>query len=276
MKFLKVVACLAPVWALMQTAQAHYPYVAPLSYQTFNNHSAVISGFYDNPFSSEIAIKNFKFHFHTPAGEKIEIKDDAWVKTQTLSSMSLENKTDGTYRIRGVKQGSTARFALDGKVWKSLIGGQPAANKVAPETVVYQSQLKKKAAISNVQTIELIETFISRRVTSNQVIAHIHDGFDMQFLTHPNAIKANQAVQFKVLDERKGVADLEVEILAQTHDFSREGKAYQKLTTDAEGNLNFNIKDKGQYLLKLDYQQPFNKKGGQLMRYKYTLAFNVI
>ena len=276
MKLLKVVACLAPVLALMQTAQAHYPYVAPLSYQTFNNHSAVISGFYDNPFSSEIAIKNFQFHYHTPVGEKIEINDDAWVKTQTLSSMSLENKTDGTYRIRGVKQGSTARYALDGKVWKSLIGGQPAADKPVPETVVYQSQLKKKAQITNVQTVELIETFISRRVTSNQVIAHIHDGFDIQFLTHPNAIKADQAVQFKVLDDRKAVSNLDVEILAQTHDFSREGKVYQKLTTDAEGNLNFNIKDKGQYLLKLDYQQPFGKKGEQLMRYKYTLAFNVI
>ena len=276
MKFLKVVACLAPVFALMQSAQAHYPYVAPLNYQTFNNHSAVISGFYDNPFASEVAIKNFQFHFHTPAGEKIEINDDAWVKTQTLSSMSLENKIDGTYRIRGVKQGSSARFALDAKVWKSLIGGQPAADKAIPENVVYQSQLKKKAQIKTVQTVELIETFISRKLTSNQVIAHIHDGFDVQFLTHPNAIKADQAVHLKVLDEHKGVANLAVEVLAQSNDFSRESKVYQKLTTDAEGNLNFNIKDKGQYLLKLDYQQPFSMKSAELKRYKYTLSFNVI
>jgi uncharacterized GH25 family protein len=276
MKFLKVVACLTPIFALMQSAEAHYPFVAPLSYQTFNNHTAVISGFYDNPFASEVAIKNFQFHFHTPAGAKIEINDDAWVKTQTLSSMSLENKIDGTYRIRGVKQGSSARFALDAKVWKSLIGGEPRADKVIPENVVYQSQLKKKAQIKTVQTIELIETFISRKVTSNQVISHLHDGFDVQFLTHPNAIQVNQPIQFKLIDDKTGIPNLNVEILAQTTDFSRESKVYQKLTTDAQGNLNFNIKDKGQYLLKVDYQQPFENKGNDLKRYKYTLAFNVI
>ena len=260
----------------MQSGQAHYPFVAPLTYQTFNNHSAVISGFYDNPFASEVAIKKFKFHFHTPEGEKIEINDDAWVNTQTLSSMSLENKIDGTYRIRGVKQGVNSRFALDSKVWKPLIDNEPKAGKVIPENVIYQSSLKNKKQIKSVQTVELIETFISRRLTSSQVITHVHDGFDIQFLTHPNAIKADQLVHFKVLDEHKGIANLAIEILAQTHDFSRESKVYQKLKTDAEGHLNFKIKDKGQYLLKLDYQQSLDSKSNDLKRYKYTLSFNVI
>lgn len=70
---------------ISSTAFAHYPYVAPLSYQTFNNHTAIVSGFYDNPFASEVAIKNFKFHYHMPTGQKIYLADDAWTKTQTLS-----------------------------------------------------------------------------------------------------------------------------------------------------------------------------------------------
>ena len=73
-------------------AQAHYPYVAPLNYQTFNNHSAILSGFYDNPFVSEIAIKNFNFHVHTPSGDKLHLTETDWAKTQTVSSYSLENK----------------------------------------------------------------------------------------------------------------------------------------------------------------------------------------
>ncbi len=253
---------------------AHYPFVAPLNYQTFNNHTAVLAGFYDNPFASEVAIKNFKFHYHTPEGQKIYLDDAALSKTQTVSSFTLENKIDGTYRIRGEKQGSSSRFALDGKTWKPLLGAK-ADPKKPNDKVVYADQLKKKAQVKTVQTLELIETFVSRRATSNHVIHHLHDGFDVQFVTHPNAIQAGQAVQFNVLDDKQGVANVEATILAQTTGFSREEKVVQTLKSNAKGELHFNLAQAGQYLLTIDYQQPFSHKGDQLKRYKYTLAFNV-
>ena len=255
---------------------AHYPYVAPLSFQTFNNHTAIVAGFYENPFAPEVAIKNFDFHFHTPNGEKIYIKDQDWLKTQTLSAYSLENKMDGTYRIRGEKQGSTAKFALDTGKWKVLVNAKPKEAQSSNANVLYASQLKKNTQVKSVETLEIIESFVSRRQTSDHVIKHIHGGFDMQFLTHPNAIKVNQPVSFKVLDDQHGVANLKVELLVQTYDFSRKEKVYKILTTAVDGTLNFRILDKGQYLLKLDYQQPFDSKTENLKRYKYTLAFNVI
>ena len=253
---------------------AHYPFVAPLSYQTFNNHTAVVAGFYDNPFASEVAIKNFKFHYHNPEGKKVYLEDDAFSQTQTLSSFSLENKIDGTYRIRGEKQGSTNRFALDGKTWKPLIAAKFDPAK-ANANVFYAENLKKNTQVKTVQTFELIETFVSRRATSNHVIHHIHDGFDIQFVSHPNAIKAGQAVQFNVLDNKKGVANVEAHILAQTTDFSREQKVLKTVKSNAKGELHLNLEQAGQYLLTIDYQQPFSQKGEQLKRYKYTLAFNV-
>lgn len=261
---------------ISSTAFAHYPYVAPLSYQTFNNHTAIVSGFYDNPFASEVAIKNFKFHYHTPTGQKIYLADDAWTKTQTLSSYSLENKQEGTYRIRGEKQGNSLKYAQVAQKWKMVLSAVPKANQAANQNVIYQQALKKNMPQKTVQTIDIIETFVSRRVTSNQVIQHIHAGFDVQFITHPNAFKKSQAIQLKVLDDKKGVANLNVEILAQTTDFSRDKKIYKALTTDAQGLLNFNMQEKGQYLMKIDYQQPFEIKKNDLKRYKYTLAFNVM
>ena len=275
MKFLKQSALFAGAVVLAQMASAHYPFVAPLAYQTFNNHSAIISGFYDNPFASEVHIKNFNFHYHTPHGEKRPIQAEQWSQTATLSSLSLENKMDGTYRIRGEKQGTQARFAYVDKKWKALLSGQPKdPNKIA-ENVVYTSQLKKNASIKTVQTIELIETFVSRRMINHHVIEHIHDGFDVQFISHPNAIAAEQAIQFKVLDSKAGIADLTVEILKQTTDYSRDQKVYKTLKTNEKGELNFDLAEKGQYLLKVDYQQPFTSKSDQLKRYKYTLSFNV-
>lgn len=261
---------------ISSTAFAHYPYVAPLSYQTFNNHTAIVSGFYDNPFASEVAIKNFKFHYHTPTGQKIYLADDAWTKTQTLSSYSLENKQEGTYRIRGEKQGNSLKYAQVAQKWKMVLSAVPKANQATNQNVIYQQALKKNMPQKTVQTIDIIETFVSRRVTSNQVIQHIHAGFDVQFITHPNAFKKSQAIQLKVLDDKKGVANLNVEILAQTTDFSRDKKIYKALTTDAQGLLNFNMQEKGQYLMKIDYQQPFDTKKNDLKRYKYTLAFNVM
>lgn len=276
MMFFKPILVLSSALFFVQFSHAHFPYVAPLSYQTFNNHSAIVSGFYDNPFAAEVAIKHFKFYVHNPLGEKIEISDDHWSKTQSLSSYTLENKIEGTYRIRGLKQGTASRFVLDGKVWKALIGGQPALNKAISENVIYASQLSKKTKIKTVQTTEIIETFVSRKHTSNKVIEHLDAGFAIQFLSHPNAIQAAQPIQLRVLDDLKGIAGLNVEILAQTADFSRDRKVYQSVQTDAQGALNFMIKDKGQYLLKIDYQQPFTHKNDDLKRYKYTLSFNVI
>lgn len=255
--------------------QAHYPYVAPLSYQTFNNHSAIISGFYDNPFVSEIAIKNFKFYVHTPAGVKIELKNTDWANTQTLSSYSLENKADGTYRIRGEKTGSMSSFAQVNRDWKTLIAGQPATDQAISPNVVYRSQLAKNQKIKTVQTQEIIETFVSRRSISKIAVGRLHDGFDVQFIAHPNAIQVNQPIQFKVLDNQKGIKGLNAEILVQTTDYSRDTKVLKTVTSDEQGVLNFSLAEKGQYLLKIDYQQPFEHKGDALKRYKYTLSFNV-
>jgi hypothetical protein len=273
MKFLSA-SLFAITTCFTASTQAHYPFVAPLSYQTFNNHTAVVAGFYDNPFASEVAIKNFKFHYHNPEGQKTYLEDSAFSQTQTLSSFSLENKLDGTYRIRGEKQGSSSRFVLDGKTWKPLIGAKFDPAK-ANDKVFYAENLKKNSQVKTVQTLEIIETFVSRRATSNHVIHHIHDGFDVQFVTHPNAIKKAQAVQFNVLDNKKGVAAVEAHILAQTTDFSREQKVLKTVKSNAKGELHFNLEQAGQYLLTIDYQQPLSQKGEQLKRYKYTLAFNV-
>lgn len=255
---------------------AHYPYVAPMSYQTFNNYTAIVSGFYDNPFSPEIAIKNFKFHYHQPNGEKIYLTDADWTNAKALSSFALENKQNGTYRIRGEKQGNSMRYALHEGQWKALMKGEPAKDKPVNTKVVYESQLAKKSKIKTVTSSELIETFVSRKEVSKHVIHHIHDGFDVQFITHPNAIKQNQPVQFKILDNKLGVANIQTSILAQTHDYGREAKAVQNITSNEKGELNFSLKDKGQYLLVIDYQQPFTLKNDDLKRYKYTLAFNVV
>ena len=167
---------------LSASTHAHHPFLAPLSYQTFNNHTALLAGFYDNPFVSEVAIKNFRFHYHNPQGKKTYLEDSAFAQTQTLSSFSLENKIDGTYRIRGEKQASSSRFVLDGKTWKPIIAAQFDPAK-ANDKVFYAQHLNKNSQVKTLQTLEIIETFVSRRATSNHVIDHIHDGFDLQFVT---------------------------------------------------------------------------------------------
>ena len=255
-------------------SHAHYPFVAPLSYQTFNHHTAIIAGFYDNPFASEVAIKNIKFHYHDPAGQKIYLADEALRHTQTLSSFSLENKTDGTYRIRGEKQGATQRFALDGTTWKPVLNAKFDPTK-ANDKVLYAEKLTQNTPIKTVQSVELIETFVSRSKISYQVIHHLHDDFDVQFVSHPNAIRAGQAIQFNLLDNKQAIAHVEAKILTQTHDFSREEKVFKTVKANGKGELHFKLEQAGQYLLTIDYQQPFSHSGEQLKRYKYTLAFNV-
>lgn len=255
---------------------AHYPYVAPLSYQTFNNHTAILAGFYDNPFASEVAIKKFEFQVTNPNGQVTPLTDNDWAKTKSVASYSLENKIDGTYRIQGQKISNTTQYVLDQKQWKTLLKGMPQANKIKSDQVVYSSQLTKNAQVKTVQAVELIETFVSRNHISDQRLKTNHLGFEIQFLTHPNAVEVGQNIQFKLMDQGNGIVGQKVEILMQTNDFSRDEKVVQTVVSNAQGELNFVMKEKGQYLLKVDYQQGFDQKQNDLKRFKYTLSFNVI
>lgn len=168
-----------------------------------------------------------------------------------------------------------SRFALVDGQWKALIHAKRDETKPLKANVAYQSDLKKNTKVKTVETQEIIETFVSRRSVSNVSVKHVHEGFDVRFISHPNALKVNQPIQLQIVDATQGAKDVDVSVLAQSYGFERADRVYQTLKSDDKGNLNFVIKDKGQYLLTIDYQQPFTAKGDQLKRYKYTLAFNV-
>lgn len=157
----------------------------------------------------------------------------------------MENKADGTYRIRGEKTGSMSSFAQVNRDWKTLIAGQPAADQAISPNIVYRSQLAKKQKIKTVQIQEIIETFVSRRSISKIATGPLHNGFDVQFITHPNAIQVNQPIQFKVLNNQKGIKGFNAEILVQTTDYSRDTKVLKTVTSDEQGVLNFSLAEKG-------------------------------
>ncbi|CAB1212344.1 DUF4198 domain-containing protein [Acinetobacter bouvetii] len=259
----------------IHSTHAHYPFVAPLNYQNFNNQSAIIAGFYDNPFASEVQIKNFQFHIISPNGTKTEIQEKDWIHAGSLSNYNLNHREDGSYRIQGTRHAQSSQFANVNGQWKTLLPNQPNKTKPTPEHVIFKHQLKPNAVVKTVQTQEVIETVISRRAITNRALAITGKGFEIEFISHPNAIKINQPVQLRLLNNGKPIADTEVKLFAQTHDFSRNA-TQASYRTNANGEFNFILTQKDQYLLKVDYQEPFNTPEQELNRYKYTLSFNAI
>ena len=185
----KILPVLLSVLLFCSVSYAHYPYVAPLAYQTFNNQTAVIAGFYDNPFVSEIQIKSFQFTQVNPTGEQIELANEAWIPAKILSNYSLKNIQDGTYKIRGVRYGNKAQFAQVDHEWKTVLKAENGIKRAISEHIVYADQLSSQQLEKTVQTVDIIETFISRRLVSNEVLKSLDQGFEIEFLTHPNDVR---------------------------------------------------------------------------------------
>ena len=273
MSILKKVLILSSGLFLLQQANAHAPYVAPLNFQTYNLNTSIIAGFYDNPFASEVALKNFKFIKITPDGTKSDIADQEWAQTQTLSQYSLDNKVDGTYRIRGVREGKETRYAKIGQQWKLIVASNPTQDPL-PDHVILEKDLPKKATIKTVKTTDIVETFVSRKSLSEPAVKAQQAGFNVEFSTHPSQFKTKQNIQLKVTNQGQAVANAKVEILAQTTNFSHESTV-QSLKTDQNGILTFQIDKANQYLMIIEDQESFDLKKNELNRYRYTLSFNV-
>ena len=79
-----------------------------------------------------------------------------------------------------------------------------------------------------------------------------------------------------MLDHGQAVKNTQVIVQKQTYDYGRDHKIYKTAQTNENGELNLVFQDANQYLLKIDYQQPFQTNAMYLKRYKYTMSFNVI
>ncbi|MEG0489262.1 MAG: DUF4198 domain-containing protein [Acinetobacter sp.] len=225
-------------------AQAHEPYVAPLSYITTNTQIPVIGGYAEEALSAEHALGKISFTITQPNNSKSEIQTSENAKTATIFDLPL--KDQGTYQI-AAQTSYPLKYVQHNKQWKMLFD-MPAdqASPIAERDYVIPSDFKKVPTPVEITREWSIQSYVSKDQTS-PVQAITTSPIQVEFKTHPNNIKAQQAVQ--VLVKKSGQVLKNAELLIRSQ--SQTDKQAQKVTVNPDGLATLSFPHAGQYLVEV-------------------------
>jgi len=225
-------------------AQAHEPYVAPLSYITSNTQIPVISAYAEQAFHAEHALKQATFNIIQPDQSKISIPVESSLKSATVFDLPLPQQ--GTYQIS-----STVSFPLkyvqQNKEWK-IFFDMPAekAGSIKDREYVIPSDFKKAPVPVEITREWSIQSYISKEQTSavqNSTEAPIQ----VEFKTHPNKITAQQPVQIVIQKSGQALKNADLVVRAQ----GQTDEAAQHVKVDDQGSANLIFPYSGQYLIEV-------------------------
>lgn len=232
-------AAAALAFLIPVSAQAHRAWLLP--------SATVLSG-KEPEVTVDAAVSNDVFFFEfrpldldglvvtTPDGSKVDPENVG--KGKTRSTFDLALKAPGTYRIALVGDSVFARYNDKGekKRWRgkleNLTKEIPAT---ATDVVVTQAQRR-------------IETFVTAGKADDAALKLIGKGLEMQPVSHPNDLVANNEATFKLMLDGKPAADAKVEIV-------RGGIRYRNqlgeiaATTDKDGVFKVKWPEAGMYWL---------------------------
>jgi uncharacterized GH25 family protein len=157
-------------------------------------------------------------------------------KGKTRSSVDLELRQSGTYRVAVADDTVMARWEEDGKPrrWRGT-AAEMAANVPATADKLEVQQMQRR-----------IETFVS--VGTPTGIKRAGTGLELVPDTHPNDLYAGESAKFHFLLDGKPVRDLEVEIIAGGTRY-RDAPDGMRVKTDQDGAASVKWPTAGMYWL---------------------------
>lgn len=193
---------------------AHDPYVAPLAYLTSNTQIPVLSGYAENAFNSEYALKDASFSILDPLQQSSNIKVDSSLKSATVFDLKLP--IDGTYQI-STKTSYPIKYAFHEGLWKPLyeLSAKDAGERSNREYLIYEDfPQKKPSQVHEIQREWILESYVSKNKTT-PVRKNPIFPIQVKFSVHPNEIKINQSVFLTIYKSGKTLKDAQVKVLAQ-------------------------------------------------------------
>lgn len=223
---------------------AHEPYVAPIAYQTEQTQVTIISGYAEEALNSEYALKDAKFEITAPDNKKTTLQADSKLASATLFDLKLPEA--GTYQIQ-TKASYPLKYVQDRKQWKMFFD-MPAneAPAKAERDFLIPADLKTK----NIKPVEITRewtlwTYVSKG--KHTPVQASTAPIQVEFFTHPNELKANQAVKIKVSKANQALANAEVVIRAK----GATDKQGIRLKTAADGSAELLFPKAAEYLIEV-------------------------
>ncbi|MFM6957704.1 MAG: DUF4198 domain-containing protein, partial [Acinetobacter sp.] len=188
---------------------AHEPYVAPIAYKTEQTQVAIISGYAEEALHSEYALKNAKFEITNPNNIRTIVEPDSKLSSATVFDLKLPES--GTY---SVKTSATypLKYVQDQKEWKMFfdIPADKAAAKADRKYIIPADLKAKKFTPVEITREWTLWAYVSK--DKNTPVQPNTAPIQVEFLTHPSELKANQVVKIKVSKANRALANANVVI----------------------------------------------------------------
>ena len=155
-------------------------------------------------------------------------------KGKTRSSVDLELRQPGTYRVAVADDTVMARWEEAGKPkrWRGTAAEMASGIPAAAEKLEVQQMQRR------------IETFVS--VGTPSALKSGGTGLELVPATHPNDLYAGETAQFRFLLDGKPAKDLDVEIIAGGTRY-RDSPNETRLKTDKDGQISVKWPTAGMY-----------------------------
>ncbi|MCH7336773.1 DUF4198 domain-containing protein [Acinetobacter sp. NIPH 2699] len=232
---------------------AHEPYVAPVAYQTTNTQVAIVAGYAEEALNSEYALKDAKFEITAPNQSKTTVEPDSKLGSTTVFDLKLPES--GTYSVQ-TKASYPLKYVQDQKEWKLFFDlAEDKAPAKSERDYVISADLKgKKIAPVEVTREWALFTYITKEKSSP--VQSTSAPIQVEFLTHPNELKANQAAKVKVSKANQPLSNAEVVVRAKG---ATEEQA-KTLKANTDGTVDLVFPSTGEYLVEVSEVVDAKKK----------------
>jgi uncharacterized GH25 family protein len=250
--------------AAAPAAQAHRMWLAP---------SATVLSAQDPWVTVDAAVSNTLFYpDHVPMrleavqatgpdGQPVELKNGSTGKYR--STFDLQLTKPGTYRVANVAETAMASYKQGGeqKRWRG-----PAAQLAT-------SIPKDATDVQVTHSFRRVETFITAGAPNTTALKPTGRGLELEPITHPNDLVASEKGRFRLLNDGKPAAGVEVEVVLGSTRYREKGVEL-KVTTGADGGFEIAWPEAGLYWLEAGLQGP--GEGGQRRSLGYIATLEVM
>lgn len=176
-----------------------------------------------------------------PDGQPAEIRNASTGKYR--STFDLQLARPGTYRIANVAETAMATYRQGGeqKRWRG-----PAAQAA---TAIPKDATEVKITHS----FRRVETFVTSGAPNAAALQPTGRGLELEPITHPNDLVASEKAKFRLLNEGKPAAGVEVEVVLGQVRYRDKGVEL-KVTTGADGTFEIAWPEPGLYWLEAGVQ----------------------
>ena len=256
---------------LVANGWAHAPFVAPSNYVVEGGNAAVLAGFAEQAFDSEVAIKGFNFKVLTPKGETQEL---TLSHSKALSLADVKTDQAGTYTVTGLRTGEL-KYAKVGQRWLRVLDAK--AEDLAPlaeRHFVTPSEVEAKTQQFTVQRFDQLLSYFSKQQYSAVKQEHAQQGLRLEFSGHPNQISLKTPFKVKLNLGNKPTSGFQVTLEKQATTLDEPGKTIQ-LVTNGSGEVTLPFSAVGQYLVTITSPEQSEKIRPNAQIYRTILSLYV-